>query len=191
MEKISGTVEALFISNRGEKISEFRPRLYTSLEGIEGDKHAGFVRDSSGSREAEIFGRPKTEQRIRVANWRQWSAVSREEMNKLAEKLNIEQDDDTPAVLASLVGANILVRDIPNFSKLTPTSILVFPSGSLWMVIAENLPCIHPGHAIEAVYPKMKAAEFPKAALHIRGLVGNILLAGKVQIGDRFELRRR
>lgn len=191
MKSIHGKVEAVFVNQQEQKVSEVRTRIYSSLEGIEGDKHYGFVRETGGSREAEIFCRPKNDKRIRVANWRQWSAVSLEEMIDLAEKLELSEDWSTAFRLASLLGANACISGIPHFSSVTPTSILAFPSDSLWMVISENLPCLHPGYSIEAEFPKIRASQFPKAAMGIRGLVGSVLLSGEVNTGDTVELRLR
>ncbi|OGC81750.1 MAG: hypothetical protein A2V81_04540 [Candidatus Abawacabacteria bacterium RBG_16_42_10] len=191
MKKVFGKVEALFVNPPDQKISEVRASLRVSLEGIAGDKHYGFVRNTKGSREAEIFDRPKTEKRVDMANWRQWSAVSLEEMRKLAHVLDLRQGDAMAIELASLLGSNLCVSGFTDFSMVAPTSVLAFPSGGMWMILSENLPCMHPGKAIKSVYPKFKASEFPKAAMHIRGLVGNVLMAGDVNMGDKVELRLR
>lgn len=186
-----GTVEALMVdSPPDEKISSFRDQIICTLLGIEGDKHAGEFRDSSGVREREIFFRPKTDVRAKVMNWRQWSAVSVEEMLLLAHKYGLPETPDVAKHLAQLVGANMLVSGIPLFTQLAPTSLLAFPECS-WMVMSENLPCLGAGNQIEQFYPQARAAEFAKLAMGIRGLVGTIFEAGIVKVGQQFSVERR
>ncbi len=189
--KLMGKVEALMVDNPpDEKISSFRDQIVCTLLGLEGDKHAGKFRDSSGVREREIFLRPKTDVRAKVMNWRQWSAVSVEEMLLLAQKYSLPQTAEVTKHLSQLVGANMLVSGIPYFTQLPPTSLLAFPQCS-WLVISENLPCIGAGNQIEKFYPQARAAEFAKLAMGIRGLVGTVFEAGIIEVGQEFSVNRR
>lgn len=186
-----GTVEKLMVNcPPDDKVAADRVQIYCSLHGIEGDKHATPVRDTSGVREREMFNRPKTEQRGTVVNWRQWSGVSEDEMMLLAEKYGLPVTKEVARRLAELVGANLLVSGIPNFTRLPGTSLLAFPSCS-WLVISENLPCKGVGDQIERAYPQAKATDFPRLAMGIRGLVGMVFEAGAINVGQPIEVRRR
>ncbi len=189
--KLIGLVEALMVdSPPDDKISSFRDQIRCTLLGIEGDKHAGKFRDTSGVREREIFLRPKTEIRAKVMNWRQWSAVSVEEMLVLAEKYNLPKTFEIAKHLAQLVGANMLVSGIPKFTQLPPTSLLAFPECS-WLLMSENLPCKGAGEQIEKYYPQARAAEFAKLAMGIRGVVGSVFEEGIIMVGQEFSVDRR
>lgn len=188
---IIGRVEKLYVDCRpDDKTGSARDEIQCILTGIVEDKHEGAIRDSSGVREREIFERPKKPERAQVINWRQWSAVSVEEMRLLAHKYGLPETDAVAFDLGRLVGANLIVSGIPHFTALPPTSLLVFPECS-WITIAENLPCKGAGEQVEKVYSQAEAKFFAKLALGIRGLVGMVFEGGKVRVGDMIEVRRR
>ena len=171
--ELQGHVQALY---RGDaKGVEKTPcdTLTFTLEGITGDKHAGFTKKADARN-------PEYKRGTMMRNDRQWSAVAPDELAEAARLMGIDCID--PA----WVGANLAFTDIPNFTLLPKGTKLVFPSGALLVVEAENMPCVLPGRVIASKYPDLKLSpnRFPKAAMHKRGLVGIIERAGLVHVGD-------
>ena len=68
---------------------------------------------------------------------------------------------------------------------------MFFPSGAALAIEGENLPCTGPGKVIAAQYPDRDglATQFPKAAMHLRGLVAWVERPGIITAGDRIEVR--
>jgi hypothetical protein len=168
-----GRVEALCVSHKGNVAKE---EIELTLEGIVGDSHSGFTRKSD-VRDTGI------KRGTAVRNWRQWSAVSSEELAVVAERLGIDFLD--PALLT----ANLCFSGIPDFTRLPRGTTLWFPSGAVLTVEEENEPCLGPGKEINACHPKVVPAAFPKAAVHLRGLVGVIYQAGLIRVGDAVEVK--
>jgi hypothetical protein len=146
--------------------------LEFQLDGVAGDKHIGYTRQSDARDEGLKRG-------TLVRNWRQWSAVSREELEK------IKQAMDLPELSPELLGANICFSGHDSLTLLPRGSMIWFPSGAVLTVEGENEPCMGPGRAIAKRFPQVKAAQFPKAAKQLRGLVGIVYCAGVVKLGDR------
>jgi hypothetical protein len=83
------------------------------------------------------------------------------------------------------LGANLLLRDIPTLTQLPPGTRLAFASGVVLVVEHENLPCKGPGKVIQAQYAKPGLSTlFPKAALHLRGLVACVEKPGIIGESD-------
>ena len=72
---IEALVSGLFIGK------QFYPQLEFDLEGIMGDKHRGFTKDS------DVRDKPLPK-KVLVQNWRQWSGVSQEELAVVAKRLD-------------------------------------------------------------------------------------------------------
>lgn len=170
---MGGQVEALCVSNKGNVPMQ---EIELTLEGVVGDSHGGFTRKADARDPGIKRGTP-------VRNWRQWSAVSSEELAVVAERLGLDFLD--PALLT----ANICVSGIPDFTRLPRGTTLWFPSGAILTVEEENEPCLGPGKEINACHPKVPPAAFPKAAVHMRGLVGVIYRAGIIKVGDAVEVK--
>lgn len=170
-------VEALCIKNRRTKF----PRsgvlaVDVSLEGFIGDVHSGFTRPSD-ARDRDL---PRGTQ---MRNYRQWSAVSIEELAQIAEKLGIERIEPW------MVSANLTFSGIPDLTKLPRGTRLEFRDGPILMVEGENSPCVLPGKEIAAVNAGVDPASFVKAALHRRGVVGVVHLPGAIRVGDVASVR--
>ncbi|MBI4836643.1 MAG: hypothetical protein HY817_05290 [Candidatus Abawacabacteria bacterium] len=195
MRIIEGRVEAVFITPEAALVAERRQEIESTLWGIWGDRHQGFTTLTKGKRERSALGveLPYEGQKLQVPNWRQWSAVSTTELKRIATNLGLAGIDLTE--LASLLGANMLVSDddkfSPRFSDVPAGSMFVFPSGCIWEVRAENFPCDHPGKNIHNKYQQVPEAAFVKAALHNRGLMGNVFYPGVIKVGDNFKLQIR
>lgn len=168
-----GTVDRLLASpdrDRGlEKIAVTEARLQFS--GMEGDCHGGLTR-ASDSRMLKQYKRGTT-----VRNSRQLSILAVEELAEVAERMGI------PAVRPEWVGANMLVRGIPDLTLLPPSSRLQFPSGAMIVIDAENHPCRYPADIIAKHHPEARMG-FVKAAMHKRGVVGWVEAEGMIRMGD-------
>ena len=126
-----GTVELLLASPDRDTGLEKQdvPEARFLFTGMEGDCHGGITRKSD-SRMLKQYKR-NTE----VRNSRQVSILSVEELAEVAERMGI------PAVKPEWVGANMVVRGIPDLTLLPPSTRLQFPSGAMIVVDAENHPC--------------------------------------------------
>ncbi len=144
--------------------------LEFSLEGIIGDRHAGFTKPADGRDEGVKRG-------TIIRNWRQWSAVSTYELQEIAQGLNIDRVEPT------WLGANITFSGYDRFTHIPKGSTIWFASGLVLTVEGENAPCIGPGKAIASHFDHVKAADFPKAAKNLRGLVGVVYRPGRLTTG--------
>jgi hypothetical protein len=171
--QMQAKVDALYIGD--QKGLEKTPCevLDFTLEGILGDKHAGFTKKADARN-------PEYKRGTRMRNDRQWSAVTPDELVEAAQAMGVDTID--PAWL----GANLSFSGIPNFTLLPKGTKLIFPSGAVLVVERENMPCIGPGRVIVSKYPDVGVSpnRFVKAAMHKRGLVGVIERAGEVRVGD-------
>lgn len=147
-----------------------------SLEGVVGDKHAGFTRKADG-RDAGVRNGTI------IRNWRQWSAVSVEELRSIAQNLGLAELD------ASLLAPNIVFSGIDALTAIPKGSAIWFASGAVLTVEGENAPCTLAGKQISKAFPQLLPSEFPKAARGLRGLVGVVYKSGVVQVGDEAVVR--
>ncbi len=162
--------------NPAAMISTAYQSVRVTLEGVEGDKHSGFVRLSDMRTPHYPLG-------TQIRNTRQISIVSDEELISIAAALAV------PEVLPEWLGANLALRQIPQLTSLPPSTRLFFPRDAVLVVEGENMPCLFPGQVLQRQYPGIAglASRFPKAALHQRGLVAWVERAGV--IGEADEVR--
>ena len=146
-----------------------------TFDGIEGDCHASRNR-LSDSRMLNQYKRGTP-----VANSRQLSLVSLEELADIAKALDI------PVLPPQWVGANLLISDIPDLTLLPPSTRMMFSSGATLIVDLENAPCRYPADIIEQHHPGHGLA-FPKLAKHKRGLVVRVEREGMIAKGDEIVL---
>ncbi len=88
-----------------------------------------------------------------------------------------------------VLGANLVVGGIPHLTRIPTGSRMFFPDGAALAIEGENLPCSGPGRIIAAHHPGLSASLFPKAALHLRGLVAWVERPGVIHAGDRVEIK--
>ena len=143
--------------------------------GMEGDCHGGLTRKSD-SRMLKQYRRG-----TEVRNSRQVSILSTEELTEVAERMGI------PEVRPEWVGANMVIRGIPDLTLLPPSTRLKFPSGAMIVVDAENHPCRYPADIIAKHHPEAKKG-FVAAAMHKRGVVGWVEAEGVIRTGDRITI---
>lgn len=147
------------------------PEARFRFEGMEGDCHGGLTRKSD-SRMLKQFKRGTP-----VRNSRQLSILSAEELEEVAARMGI------PAVKPEWVGANLVLRGIPDLTLLPPSTRLHFSSGAMIVVDNENHPCRYPADIIARHHPEQKMG-FVKAAMHKRGVVGWVEAEGIIRTGD-------
>jgi len=155
--------------------AEGLPEVFASFAGVEGECHSGLTRPSC-SRVKQQY--PKGTE---IANVRQFSVLSQEELDQIAQTMGIEALD--PA----LVGASLVVKGIPNFSHVPPSSRLLGPSGIALVVDMENRPCMLPAKFIDRVHDG-KGKAFKSAAVGKRGVTAWVEREGVLALGDTLTL---
>lgn len=140
--------------------------------GFAGDLHAGMTRPSCGRMPWHTRGTP-------VANTRQLSLLSVEECAEVAIAL------DLPELSPGLLGANLVVEGIDQFSALPPATRLQFPSGATVFITEENGPCRQVGRKLAQAFerPDLEFG-FVAAARHRRGQLGIVEREGAISPGD-------
>jgi len=176
MKKILGSVVSVHAGDNEDMTKEARDHVTVELDGFEGDKHRGFTRIAA-SWDPEPTGTPRR-------NERQWSGVSAEDLETIRERMKLAEP-----LVATTVGANICISGVPYFSQLPKGTKLRFPSGAVLMIEEENPPCGDMGESIESRHTSVggqpvKGKLFPKLALGLRGVVGYVDLAGRIEPGD-------
>jgi hypothetical protein len=149
------------------------PEVRASLEGLAGDRHAGFTRRA----DARVPHYPRGTE---IHNSRQVSLIAEDELAAIAAYM------DVPVIEPEWIGANLVLRGISNLSTLPPMTRIYFPDLAAIALEGENHPCIYPGKAIQRHYPDRLGIgkQFPKAAYHLRGVVGWVERAGMIREGD-------
>ncbi|MBC7996969.1 MAG: MOSC domain-containing protein [Leptolyngbya sp.] len=170
MGKNFGRVELLFAGKGTAVQKQSALLLQLNLLGIVGDRHAGELKKADGRDKGIVRG-------TLIRNWRQWSAVSIEEINIIAENLHVENLD--PALL----GPNLVFSGIENFTQLPVGTLLEFPEAIL-LVERENDPCTKAGKVVASAHNGVTEHAFVKAAWHRRGLVGTVKQAGLIRADD-------
>lgn len=184
--RLVGRVEAALIaSTSGDHVSVPAKKIQVIRgHGVRGDGHAGVRLADVRERELLAFGFPKG---IEIANHREFSAVSAEELGEIAEAMGV------PSVPYGCLGENLVLSGIPRLTALPVGTLLLFrkpggqPRTAALAVWRENMPCLAPGEAIWARHPhvpRTAAALFPKAASGRRGVVGSVYCSGVIHAGD-------
>lgn len=171
-------VEGVFVVETVAVESTPKPEIQLTYAGVVGDRHEGLTRPS-GPRE------PWYARGTKMRNERQLSMLSVEELAEVAATLNL------PQLPAEWIGANLVLSGIPDFSKLPPRTLLMFPSGATIRIDGDNGPCRISGRSIMEHHPDRKDVEFAfvKAALGKRGLVGWVEREGAIRLGDEVKVR--
>jgi MOSC domain len=158
--KLDGEVDKLFLGiDHTTLLSTRQTAVNATFAGFEGDKHAGLIRKSDSRT-------PHYPRGTEIRNDRQVSIVSLEELGQIASKMSLAE------ILPEWLGANMLIKGIPNLTLLPPSTRLYFSGGAVLVVQAENLPCQNPGKVIQEHYQNLDLPElFSRFALHLRGLV--------------------
>ncbi|MBA4495058.1 MOSC domain-containing protein [Paenactinomyces guangxiensis] len=174
MKTIEASVEAVLIADHPETFVTRRiPETRFEFGGIPGDRHFGITRPADSRQ-------PMYPRGTEIFNRRQITVLSAEECMDIAEKLQID------SLLPEWLGANLLLRGVPDLTSLTIGSRLLFPSGAGLVCQGENLPCTLPGKVIQEMHtnrPEL-TTEFVRAAFKQRGIVCLVECPGQVRQGD-------
>lgn len=146
-----------------------------SFEGIPQDCHAGLTRPSCSR---VLSQHPRGTQ---IANTRQVSILSAEELEAISDEMKMDEFD--PA----WVGASIILRGIPDFTHVPPSSRLQADNGTTLVIDMENRPCVLPGRVIEKAHAGHGKA-FKAAAQNRRGVTAWVEREGRLAIGDILRL---
>ena len=152
-----------------------RDALELGFDGVAGERHAG-----SNAPSCVRVGNLHPEG-TEIRNVRQLSVLSQEELDAIATDMGLQALD--PAWL----GASMVVRGIPDFTHLPPSSRLQGADGCTLVVDMENRPCVFPGKEVEADQPGYGAA-FKPAARGRRGITAWVQRPGSLRIGDPLTL---
>jgi len=148
------------------------PTLTVDLQGIPGGRHYGFAR-KSGARE------PWYPRGMDMRSGRQLSIVSLEDLAAIASNMDLTSIDP------GWIGANIVVSGIPDFTLIPWGTRLFCEGGAVLVNEGENAPCRFAGAEIAANFPDREKLDilFPKAAIHLRGIVASVERAGAIAPG--------
>lgn len=141
-------------------------------DGASGDCHSGRTRPSC------VRVRAQHAKGTEIANVRQLSIVSEEELAEIADRLGV------PKIQPEWLGANIVVKGIPDFTLVPPSTRLIFENGAAIVLDMENAPCKYPAEKIEEAHPGHGLA-FPKKAVNKRGVTAWIERPGALTVGAK------
>jgi len=149
--------------------------MVLSFAGYVGESRAGLTRPS----DSRVLAQYKRGTPIR--NTRQISIVSVEDLAAIAADMGLDALD--PA----WIGASMVVRGIPDFSHIPPSSRLQGTSGTTLTVDMENRPCTLPAPVINAARPGFGKA-FKPAAVGRRGITAWVEREGTLRLGETLRL---
>lgn len=151
------------------------PRLKLGFDGPEGEDHGGLTRPSC-SRVSALYPRG-----TEIRNTRQLSVLSAEELEAIAAGMGL------PSLDPALVGATMVVRGWPDFSRIPPGSRLQAAGGATLVVDMENRPCHLPAPVIDTEAPGY-GERFRAAAAGRRGITAWVERPGEVCLGEELTL---
>ncbi|MGR3623351.1 MOSC domain-containing protein [Pseudophaeobacter sp.] len=149
--------------------------LNFGFHGLTGERHSGETR-ASCMRVKNLHA-----EGTEIRNTRQLTILSQEELQRIAAEMGTEQLDP------SYLGANVVLRGIPDFTFVPPASRLQGPDGLTVTVDIENRPCIFPGKEIEKDHAGL-GPKFKPAAKNRRGVTAWVERPGRLRIGDQLRL---
>ncbi len=175
--QIYGTITWLgLVGDRDAQLASMSVQEITALfSGPVGEAHGGLTRPS----DSRVLAQYKRGTPIR--NTRQFSILSVEDLAAIAAKMGIDALD------GALVGANMIVQGIPDFTHLPPSSRLQNEAGATLTIDMENRPCTLPHEPIEAEHAGF-GARFKAAAKGRRGVTAWVEREGVFRVGDRLRL---
>lgn len=146
-----------------------------TFAGIPGEEHGGLTRPSC-SRVVSQYPKGTS-----IRNVRQLSVMSAEELEQIAAASGLSDFDP------GLAGASLVIKGIPDFTHVPPSSRLQFPDGSTLVVDMENRPCHLPAKVINADHPGA-GDKFKAAANGKRGVTAWVEREGVMHLGDTVRL---
>jgi len=188
---LRGRVEAVLVAETSGSILTTRAekiRVFCGY-GVKGDSHEGTRLADVREREWLGFGLPKG---VEIANHRQFSAVSNEELFEIKSGLGL------PSLIPyGCLGENLVISGIPRLTELPPRTMLFFSKHGSYkrtavlVVWGENTPCHFPGQEIQKHFPDIPglASHFIRVAHGKRGIVGSVYSSGTIHEEDVVEVR--
>lgn len=158
-----------------EIVTEALTEVRLSFAGLAGEVHGGLTRPSCSRVTAQY---PRGTE---IRNTRQLSIAGAEELEAIAAALGLEALD--PAWL----GASVVLRGIPDFTHLPPSSRLQGEGGVTLTVDMLNQPCQFPARTIEAAAPG-HGKRFKAEAAGRRGVTAWVEREGTLRLGERMRL---
>ncbi|MCY4007847.1 MAG: MOSC domain-containing protein [Rhodobacteraceae bacterium] len=174
-----GTVDWIgAVRNRSDSLcSDSLESVDLVFEGMACDDHHGLTRPAC-TRVDNLYA-----QGTEIRNVRQLSIVSTEDVAEIAELIGLDQLAPPP----HFFGANFVLRGIPHFTLIPPSSRLQFSRGATLTVDLENLPCHLPAREIAAANLG-DGRGFKSAATRRRGVLAWVEREGQVRCGDSVKL---
>jgi len=168
-----GTVTALLVHKPDTDGITSDPinSVKVTYAGFEGESHSGLTRKSC------VRVKRQYAEGTEIRNTRQISIVSDEELQAIAESLDIE------VLPPEWLGATLSLAGIPDFTKLPPSTRLLFNGGVSLVIDMENEPCFHPGNVISSHHPD-KGKLFVKHATGRRGVTAWVEREGALTSGE-------
>lgn len=146
-----------------------------TFAGPEGEAHGGLTRASDSRVVAQ---HPKGTE---IRNVRQFSILSQEELDLIAAGMGLRSLD--PALL----GATMVVKGIPDFSHVPPSSRLQADGGATLAIDMQNRPCTLAGRSVNAGHPGF-GPKFKPAAEGRRGVTAWVEREGTFRVGSGVRL---
>ncbi len=166
-----GTVPDIATSLR----SEAKTAVDVSFDGFSGEDHSGRTRASCVRVTSQ---HPKGTE---IANVRQLTILSQEELDEIAAECGLEEIDPI------WLGASLVIKGIPDFTHVPPSSRLQGPDGVTLIIDMENQPCVLPGREMEIDRPG-HGAKFKPAAEDRRGVTAWVERPGTLAVGHELRL---
>ncbi|MBE1282019.1 MAG: sulfurase [Rhodobacteraceae bacterium] len=155
--------------------AEGRDFLELSFDGVAGERHFGTNAPSC------VRVRNLHAEGTEIRNVRQLTILSQEELDATAAEMGLATLDP------SWLGASMVVRGIPDFTHVPPSSRLQGADGVTLVVDMENRPCHFPGKEVEADKPGCGKA-YKAAATGRRGITAWVQRPGRLSIGNTLKL---
>ena len=166
---------SVMTDDRDELMSPARDAIELTFEGVGGAFHAGLTRESCSRVKSQYAkGTP-------IKNERQLSIVSQEDIDRIAAEMGVETLDPRR------LGATMVIKGIPDFTHVPPSSRLQAPSGATVTVDMENRPCVFPAKSLVLDHGDA-AKTFKPSAKNLRGVCAWVAAEGRVAVGDTLTL---
>lgn len=146
-------------------------RVSADYNGLGGEWHGGLTRPSC-SRVNNQYARG-----TEIRNTRQATILSVEELAATAAEMDI------PEIKPEWIGANIVLKGVPDLTMISPNTRLMFEGGACLTVDLENGPCRFAAEVIARHHPG-KGMSFVKHARQRRGVTAWVEKTGEIRVGE-------
>ncbi|WGI22843.1 sulfurase [Amylibacter sp. IMCC11727] len=156
--------------------SEPLREAFASYAGFAGEDHGGLTRASC------VRVKDQFPVGTEIRNVRQFSIISEEEMALAAVEVGVD------VIRPEWMGASIMVKGLPDFTHVPPSSRLQNAAGTTLVIDMENRPCMYPGkEALEPLHPG-KGKLLKSACKDRRGVTAWVEREGPLAVGDSLTL---